>query len=362
MKKVLFLLIGNIRYDGRVQKEINSLREAGYRVILIVSTFDKDDNIQNYDFDIIILNRNNGGNFFIKFIRTFFYFFKIRKRIISINPDLLHCNDLNTLIFSYMIPGHIQIVYDAHELYLENKRGFIKMFWVFVENMLIKKTKAVIVPQIDRLYYMYFRYNLPLGRFYLVENFPLKKENLSTTFFTDKYNISVENKIVITYLGTTMKEREIDLLVQAVEKINDIILFIIGNGPEEYRKEINKLIHNLKLTENVFLMPAIPQYEVLDAINSSDIGVCFYNEKNFNSYFCASNKLYEYLNLGVKVLTNNIAGVIRVVKHEENGYLCDIIDKQNIEKGLTVLLKMNNIKKENYYWDNQKSLFLSIYE
>lgn len=32
MKNVLFLLIGNIRYDGRVLKEISTLCKAGYKV------------------------------------------------------------------------------------------------------------------------------------------------------------------------------------------------------------------------------------------------------------------------------------------------------------------------------------------
>ena len=58
MKNVLFLLIGNIRYDGRVLKEISTLCKAGYKVSLILSDFDVDDNVSNYDFNIILLRRN----------------------------------------------------------------------------------------------------------------------------------------------------------------------------------------------------------------------------------------------------------------------------------------------------------------
>ena len=54
MKNVLFLLIGNIRYDGRVLKEISTLCKAGYKVSLILSDFDVDDNVSNYDFNIIL--------------------------------------------------------------------------------------------------------------------------------------------------------------------------------------------------------------------------------------------------------------------------------------------------------------------
>jgi glycosyltransferase involved in cell wall biosynthesis len=361
MKSVLFLLIGNIRYDGRVQKEIATLKNAGYNVTLIVSMFDNDDDIRNYDFNIIIQQRKNGGSFLIKFFRTFFYFFKMRKHILQINPDILHCNDLNTLFFSYKLPKDISIIYDAHELYFESRKGFTRAFLAWTEKYLIQNAKKVIVPQIDRLYYMYFRYNLPMERFSLIENFPLKKANLSKSFYYDKYTFKKGYNLIISYLGTVQKEREIDLIVQAMQEIQGAVLFIIGNGEKKYVKEIQNLIYTLQLEEKVFLMPAIPQEEVLSAINSSDIGVCFYNAANFNSYFCASNKLYEYLDCGVKLLTNNIAGVVRVVKHGVNGYCCDYINKESIVDGINTLLKTDEIKKENYYWENQIPLFLSLY-
>ena len=60
MKNIVFLLIGNIRYDGRVLKEIATLRKAGHKVTLIVSNFDVDDNVANYNFDIVVMKRNNG--------------------------------------------------------------------------------------------------------------------------------------------------------------------------------------------------------------------------------------------------------------------------------------------------------------
>lgn len=362
MKNIVFLLIGNIRYDGRVLKEIKTLRKVGHQVTLIVSSFDKDDSKDNYDFDIVVLKRNNGGNFLLKFLRTFFYFFKMRKAILNLRPDMVHCNDLNTLFFIYGLPKKIEIVYDAHELYLESRKGFVRKFLSFWEAKLIKKAKTVIVPQIDRLYYMYFKYNLPLEQFRLIENFPLKRDDLSETFFQDKYGISTDNKTVITYLGAVTREREIDLLVQAMEKIDSAFLFIVGKGPDDYKREIEELICRLKLDENVFMMPPIPNKEVLDAVNSSDIGVCFYNEKHFNSYFCASNKLYEYLNLGVKVLTNNTAGVARVIKHGVNGYCCDVINRESVEEGLKQLVTMGEFERGNYYWDHQEKLFTKIYQ
>lgn len=150
------------------------------------------------------------------------------------------------------------------------------------------------------------------------------------------------------------------MLVRSVEDIENIYLFVIGKGEELYKRKVENIISKLHLEQTVFLLPPIPNKEVLHAVNSSNIGVCFYNEKHFNSYFCASNKLYEYLNLGVKVLTNNTAGVARVIRHRENGYCCDVINAEEIRRGIQFLIQMRDIEKANYYWDNQEKLFKSI--
>ena len=361
MKTVVFLLIGNIRYDGRVLKEISTLRRAGHKVALILSDFDADDDVANYDFDIVLLRRKYGENLLMKVLTTISFFFRIRKAIISLSPDILHCNDLNTLMFAFALSKKMEIVYDAHELYLESRSGIVRTFWGFVEKKLIKKAKAVIVPQIDRLYYMYFRYNLPLERFFLIENFPNRVEGLSSSFYKDKYNIDRENKQIITYIGGITPEREIATVIRAVQPIDNILFFIIGKGTEAYKKKLENLIRELQIQEKVFLCPPIPHQEVLHAVNSSDIGVCFYNEHHLNSYFCASNKLYEYLNLGVKVLTNNTAGVARVIKPGENGFCCNVITVDEVRKGVMALLKMGKFSPTNYYWENQESRLLSIY-
>lgn len=362
MKTILFLLIGNIRYDGRVLKEIATLRSAGHKVVIIISDFDLNDDIMNYDFDIIILKRKYGKNPIYKLMSTFIYFFKIRKCIKNNNPDILHCNDLNTLMFSYGLPRKIEIIYDSHELYLEIRHGIVRLFWSMCEKIMIKRAKYIIVPQIDRLYYMHFRYSLPLDKFRLIENFPRKSSNLSSTFFEDKFGISVKDKCVISYLGAITPEREIDILIQSVQSIENICLFIIGNALDSYKKKLEEMISDLNLNQKVFLLSAIPNIEVLHAVNSSDIGVCFYNEKHLNSYFCASNKLYEYLNLGLKVLTNNTAGVARIIKHKENGYCCDILNVEEVKKGIVYLMSMKNISRSDYYWENQEKNLLSIYK
>ena len=50
MDKIAVILYGNIRYDGRVQKEIASLKKNRKEVILFCSDFDEDDFKENCNF------------------------------------------------------------------------------------------------------------------------------------------------------------------------------------------------------------------------------------------------------------------------------------------------------------------------
>lgn len=364
MKTVLCLLIGNIRYDGRVRKEIASLKKAGNNVTLMVSSFDKEDSYDNYDFDIAFLPRKNGGGFFQKAFRSISYFFKIRSLIKRINPDIIHCNDLNTLIFTWGLDRRYGVIYDSHELYLEGKVGILKLFWSFCEERLIQKCNRVIVPQIDRLYYIYFRYNLALEKLCLIENFPLKAVGLSKTYFCDTYGVETEGKTIISYIGAITRERAIDVLIQSVVDVDSVLLFVIGSskGDPAYYQQLQMSIDKFQLTQRVYLFPPIPHDRVLDVVNSSNIGVCFYTDKNFNSYFSASNKLYEYLNLGVKVLTNDTASTMRTIEHGVDGYCCSCVDVESVKEGIISLMNVPTPLPTNYYWDNQENYFLKLYE
>ncbi len=362
MKSILVLLIGNIKYDGRVQKEIRTLRQAGHQVTLVVSSFSKDDSFDNYDFNIIKL-RGEYSSFSIgRIYSAISYYRQIHKIIKTVSPNIVHCNDLNTLLYISGISKNIEVVYDAHELYLEGRSGIIKWFWSKVERKLIYKTKAVIVPQIDRLYYMSFRYKLPIEHYHLIENFPEKPYGLSKTYFKDKFGLDTEGRIVISYIGAITKERELMPLIESMTLIDDAVLVIIGRGDKGYESQLRTVIENNNLYDKVRIYLPIPHNEVLDAINSSHIGVCFYNDKNLNSYFCASNKLYEYLDLGVKALTNYTAGVAHVIQNGENGYCCKILNKETIAEGIKALLNSKSFNKATYYWENQVETFLKIYE
>lgn len=361
--KILFILWGNIRYDGRVQKEIATLLKFGYNVSLIVTEFDADDDVKNYNYKIYVVKKQRYDFFLKKLYAKFKQSHDINAIIKKVSPDFLHCNDFSTLQFAVGWFKKIKVVYDSHELATEMYSGWTKKYIQKIEKYALKRCYKVIIPQIDRLHIFYFKYKeiIKKEQLYLLENFPIKQQNLTDKFFEQKYNYKHVGSKIISYTGVINNERGIEEVIEAISKLKNIDFFIIGRISQDYENKLKEKISNLGLTGRVFIKPPVPNYEILSIANSSDIGIAFYNHPNLNSYFCASNKLYEYLNCSAYVLTNNIGGTARIIKNGINGYLVDSMTVKEIREAITVLMDLDVPESGSFYWEDQELVLREIY-
>ncbi|MDC3081689.1 hypothetical protein OA385_05065, partial [Paracoccaceae bacterium] len=114
--------------------------------------------------------------------------------------------------------------------------------------------------------------------------------------------------------------------------------------------------------KRVFIFPSVDSDELHDIISLANVGYLFYDQKFINNRFCASNKMWEYLNAGTPVVSNNIfslneKAVMGYFKIENFKYdfKC-VVEKAEKEK-------VNNTEKryweriEAQYLENLKTLF-----
>lgn len=364
MNKIAVILYGNIRYDGRVQKEINTLKSNGKEVILFISDFEKDDKIENYNFKInIIRDKFKKRGVIYTLLNLLFFNISVYKKLKNQNIQYIHCNDLNTLLLAKYFSKVGKIIFDAHELYPEAQNNKIKMFiWNLIEKLNIKYVYKIIEPEINRLEYFKNKYNLKNEKIILIENFPKNKIlDEEKKYFFKKYKYETNKKIAL-YIGIIEKERNILEILKSIKINKDLVLFCIGKCPDiNYKKELEFFVKENNMEERVFFKENIPQTEVLEATNSADITFIFYQNINLNNYYCASNKLYEALNCGVKILTNDYPGIISVTKDIPNVYRIKNMTIKELEKGINHLLNVKEIKKTEFYWEKQETRFIKIY-
>lgn len=377
MRKVAMILIGNIRYDGRVQKEIKTFLKNKYEVTLYVSDFDVDDSLENYNYKICVIENHLKKIKFLKrnkflkkislklqrinLLNIILFDFEVLRKLKKLKPDYIHCNDLPTLLFCRFFPKNSKIVFDAHELFPESGESKIKIkLWNLVEKMNIKYTHRIIQAEKNRL--AYFMRKHKVNNLELIENFPLRIPRLGNDYFKKKYKYETKNKIGL-YIGVIFENRGIEEIIKAVLAFDNLDLFIIGKfSSVDYEIYLKSYINNNNLGDKIIIKPQIPQKEVIKAINSADINFIFYRNNNLNNYYCASNKLYEGLNCGVKVLTNNYPGIKKVAKDLANVRMVKNLKDGEIRAGIKYLMNIKVGTKTKYYWENQENKFMNIYK
>lgn len=125
------------------------------------------------------------------------------------------------------------------------------------------------------------------------------------------------DRIFIGAVGRLSAEKGFDILIQAASALirrgSNIAVQILGEGDE--RPRLEALIQTLGLTDRIHLLgfqaDPMPFYEAMDilALSSHREGL--------------PNVLLEAMALGVPVVATRIAGIPRLIQHEQNGLLIE---------------------------------------
>ena len=364
MGKVVFILWGNINYDGRVQKEIHTLLKNGYEVELVLQNFVQDD-LTKYDFKIRYFNFTPKSHPIGNFLLPFQFCSAAAKLLKEIHPDIVHCNDLNTLYAGYLYKksgADFKLVYDAHELYPEHFIDLTRRtWWNFVEKRLLRHADEIILPEKNRA--SYFKKKYGINHVHIIENFPIQRQLLPDNYL-EEIEPASKGKIKLLYVGAMSENRGIIQMVNAMPLLpKDYCLLLVGQVSATMVRTLRDLVFMNGLAYRVFILQPVENKNVINVINSADIGLVFYNGATLNDYYCASNKLFEFIVCSKYVVTNDYPGLKETV--EANG-LGQCINNMNSSAIAQAVSKIGlNGKKfgnnERFLWANQEQKFLDIY-
>ena len=132
-KNILMISQALFPPDIRLEKEIKSLSEAGYQILVVCNQYDKKLNPTfgyceirrvNAVFNSVTLNRI--VNFPIFFNPR--YLLKIYKSILEFKPDFIHAHDLPMVPIGLMFKKifRLPVIFDMHENYPEALKAFGK--------------------------------------------------------------------------------------------------------------------------------------------------------------------------------------------------------------------------------------------
>ena len=347
--KTIVSVTNDLATDQRVDKICNTLTELGHDVILIGRYF-KDSKFiyRNYETKRFQLWFNKGPLFYANYnIRLLIF-------LLYTKPNVLWCNDLDTLPANYLYSKikKLKLIFDSHEYFTEVpeliNNPFSRNFWKFLERLMVPNLKHVLTVSQSIVNLFEKEYNIKVS---LLRNVPsLKKQTAKVK------TIKVEGKKIIIYQGSINVNRGIEQMIEAMQHLNNYVLYIAGTG--DISQEIESLITKLNLQDKVKLLGRIPLEKLHGYTQQADLGLSLEEDAGLNYRFALPNKLFDYIQAEIPVLVSNLPEMKNLVTQHQLG---EIIENHNPKHIATKIEAMLSDKEQLKIWrKNAKKAALEL--
>jgi glycosyltransferase involved in cell wall biosynthesis len=287
--------------------------------------------------------------------------------------DLYEAHDLPALFPALLAawPSGAPVVYHAHELYPEmNARVPLAGFWKWLERKLLPRARLVITPDEHRSRILQEEFGareLPLT----IHNCPPYSEPISSTDLPDRWRErGVEPSFIMLYQGLIASDRCIEEIITSVERYKPgVVLSLIGHGFGTWASPAEAIPRS----DRIDIMPHVRYEDLMKYTASASAGFLFYRNTCRNNYYCAPNKLYEYMMMGLPIITCDYPGLRLVVEGEGIGLCVNPEDPEAIAGAVNRLvshpdayatMKANCLRlaKTRYNWEQEFALLRPKYD
>ncbi len=315
--------------DQRVRREAETLKENGAKVHVIClrkegeSRFELHNDIAVYRVPQSLKRSVGYMPYFIRYLMFLFLTtLVLTKLFIRFRYDVIHVHSIPDYeVFCTIVPKLLgaRVILDLHELMPEifatkfdasMNSGKVKValflekasVWFADCSITTSPVRREKVQKRTRKNDMAVIMNLPKTDVY--------RPRKMTDFIKTQ---GLEDSFIILYVGGLYRERELDVVIKAVksveERIPKIAFIFCGTGEDEYIASLRDLLRRLNLEKKVRYLGYVPQSDVLNYVELSDVALCPY------SYYpklgevldgVSSTKVFEYLLVPKPVIVSNI--------------------------------------------------------
>jgi glycosyltransferase involved in cell wall biosynthesis len=256
-------------------------------------------------------------------------------------------------------------VYDCHE-YERERQGMPKLVKLFVktfEGVLIPLASQVITvgPSIKKEYERLYG----LKNVHLVRNTPHLMPVVKHNKFREVFPIRDDQKIFL-YQGMLTPGRGIEIMLETfkLREKQDAVLVIMGHG-----KMKDLVEQSVAGQDKLFYHPSVP-YEMIHTYTSSaDVGLNTVQNTSLSYYYCLPNKLFEYIQCGLPILTNALPDCMALVQQEHIGHVIQTYTTAGFNQAIDEMLEQDwreyhqNLAriKPMYQWDVEIEALKNVY-
>jgi len=327
---ILMAVYNDLEKDGRVQRSATALAKQYEVIVVSVASQTKYSNDSYQTKEISI-----PSFIYLRSLRLFYFWVCIVYEAIKSRPTILYMHD-----FFLSLPGYLgsrlagaRCIYDSHELIIPGGmpgEGLRGMFFYFLERMSIKNFDLVIAANQERALAMQQHYRLQCVPLVVQNVLDKNMKSISDEELISIYPVLQPNdRIRLIYQGALGPDRGLDAFIMAMKFLEDgYEMIIVGGGPDVER--LKQQAENAHCADRVIFLGLVPRGHLQGIMETAHIGIVTYTGKGLNSIYCAPNKIYEYAQAGLPVITTN-QPTIRNIMHQHQIGL--IISSDGAEKG-----------------------------
>lgn len=370
--KVISLLVTNFKNDNRVYRMAKSLSQHGFPTTVVA--WKKGDVAERENFNgvevervVVTSDKWKRLNLIIGAFQYFEFAFRVIARYRKV--EAWHCNDYEAFmigVIAKITRPSLKLIYDCHELESHrNGKGALMRFTIrTIEKLFIPWTELVITvsPSIQEFYKR--KYNLLFVA--LVRNLPNEMQISHTNTLREKLGLK-KSQMVFLYQGMLGKGRGIEVLLNAFECRQTVDAVIVFMGFGALKEQIENYASR---NENIFIIPAVSYAEIPLYTGSADVGVNSVEPTCLSYEYSLPNKLFEYIQSEIPVLTNPLPDCAALVSEFKVGKVIPTWNAEAINEVINELLREDLTLYKPYLksakkilnWEVEEQVLISSYK
>jgi glycosyltransferase involved in cell wall biosynthesis len=174
---------------------------------------------------------------------------------------------------------------------------------------------------------------------------------------------------VVCYVGSMGHGRGVDVLLEAVDKLHNVVLLLVGGQPDDiafYRALVQQ-----KGYSRVVIVGHVPNTMVPHYLFSADVVVIPSTSDLSIAAFTSPMKLFEYMAAERPIVATALPTIHEVLQHEQNALLVDPDSAEALARGIRRVLDEPMLAQQiaqkarsdiNYYtWNRRAAVILDTF-
>jgi glycosyltransferase involved in cell wall biosynthesis len=341
------------------------LYDLGYDVLLIgrKKKNSKPINQRIYKTKRMRLFFEKGVCFYFEFqIRLFFFLLKNK-------TNLLFANDLDTLLPNFLISKlyKSKLIYDSHEIFCEVPEllatPYKKKIWLTLESTIVPKLIYCITVNNSIAKWFSEKYGVT---FHVVRN--IGDFSTKIQFKTRiELGIPTDKKMILMQGAGINIDRGAEECVDAMQFLNNIVLYIIGSG--DVIDHLKQMCEQKMLQDKIIFIDKIPANELFHYTLSADLGLTLDKDTNLNYRYSLPNKVFDFINAEIPILSSRLPELEALITKYQIGFFIDNHEPKHIAEKINQALNSkvydlfkNNTKraKKENSWRIEKQILIDL--